>query len=611
MAEILTRENDKIRVTWRDNGTMELVDKLHDARWETYPVALQEPQPIEQNAVWVRNERTFCELYPGRFRAESIAENAIRMTILGRLGEEMGQFTVRTELDDQWLVVRLEDIDETLPNLNFPSHIESASLVLPFTIGRWVKKPTPGYWFWRQSTNFNMRWFGGLKEDNDKGWIAIFEDGYSDSGLYHSQMAATSLWMKTMENWTPCSLRIGFTDGGYVGQAKTFRKYAMEHGMYKSLEEKMQERPIVQNLLGGRILSVFQAFTQHVGYWEDQLKPVPDDARAENGQVRVLASHADIKTIMEDAKSLGMSNGVFNLRGWIRGGYDETYPDTWPPEPALGSLEELKYLMSGQDDFITVLHDNYQDIYPRVDSFPEGVIRNPDGSLLVGGYWHGEQCYILNARHARKNVARNWENQKTLGPRGVFLDTLAGVQFYEDYTPDNRLTRTEDWQNKLEIVKFYLEKGMLVGTECGTDYVTPYVDWDENRHVHVVGESIPLWPLVYHDALFSARYAGGTEASEATNEQEDMLWGYTILWPTGDMANWKKNRDRFAHTLRVDEFHKKIGADEMTNHRYRTPDCTVEQTEFSSGVSVMANFADHDQTIDGVTVPANDFVVLD
>ena len=63
------------------------------------------------------------------------------------------------------------------------------------------------------------------------------------------------------------------------------------------------------------------------------------------------------------------------------------------------------------------------------------------GGLLVGGFWHGGQCYILNSRAALRYAMDNWEQMKTLGCRGAFVGTMACVQGYEDYNPECRLDR--------------------------------------------------------------------------------------------------------------------------------------------------------------------------
>jgi hypothetical protein len=81
-------------------------------------------------------------------------------------------------------------------------------------------------------------------------------------------------------------------------------------------------------------------------------------------------------------------------------------------------------------------------------------------------------------------------------------------------------------------------------------------------------------------------------------------------WPVNDLASWPAQEKAFKASLELDHFHARIGMDEMTSHRY-LQDGLVEQTEFSSGVSVIANFADEPRTIDGQTIPARGHLVLD
>ena len=171
--------------------------------------------------------------------------------------------------------------------------------------------------------------------------------------------------------------------------ARKFREYAKCNNLYRSLKEKIEEHPAAANLVGGRCLSFFQAYTYHKENSQLWMTPYSSDADQKDGKVHVLIKHSDVKTIIEEARKAGMARGYFNLRGWINGGYDETHPDIWPPEPKLGSLEELAEILSIKDPFISVLHDNYQDMYNRVSSFPKYVMKNPDGNLRAGGTWHG------------------------------------------------------------------------------------------------------------------------------------------------------------------------------------------------------------------------------
>jgi hypothetical protein len=459
-----------------------------------------------------------------------------------------------------------------------------------------------------------MRWFGGLKADEDRGYMAIYEDGVADSGLYAKGLCVAPAWLKSMKQWAPTrSIRYRCTTGGYVGIAKVFRRYAQEHGFFRSLKDKIADCPAVGSLHGGRQISFFQSYKDLKYDSIELLHAWPGAPNTGTEEMMVNLSHADVAAIIADAKGLGMKKGVFNLRGTFQGGYDYSHPDIWPPDPSLGPLEELQAIMSaGGNDFVAMLHDNYQDFYPRTESFPDGVIQTSNGRRMPGGIWHGGQCYLTNGTAALRYAKRNWEQIRTLGARGAFVDTMACVQGYEDYHPDYRMERAGGYSTKLDMMKFYKEQGVMLGSENAGDFGMAWIDLLENRHKRVPGGTPPIWSLVFHDAAFCCRYPGGnTSTIGAAGEMEDILWGYAVMWAAGSPELWKQNREAFQHSLFVDEWHGRVGTDEMTNHRYLTEDGLVEQTEFSSGVSVLANFAEEPRTVEGRSVPAGAYVILD
>ena len=608
---LMKLENEHLGVEIREDCSATIRDKKSGAEWTTSAVAPQDYGRIMEEVVWSKSERSFVDYYPGRFRATREG-GRLSVRLFGRLEREMGMFTCRPELDGEWLVFHVEDVDEALPSLVFPPYIECDSLILPSGLGRWIREESYYCQFINQS-GMTMRWFGGLKADNDRGYMAVYENGFEDSGLYAKGLRVAPAWMKSMERWSPTrSIRYRCTTNGYVGMAKVFRRYAQEHGFFRSLEEKIAECPAVGALHGGRVVSFFQGYTDLKFDPIELLHPFPGHPNAGTGGMLVNLSHADVATIITDAKALGMKKGVFNLRGAFRGGYDYSHPDIWPPAPALGTLDELKAIMSADGDFVAMLHDNYQDFYPRAESFPDGVIRTSTDGLLVGGFWHGGQCYILNSRAALRYAMRNWEHLKTLGCRGAFVDTMACVQGYEDYNPECRLDRAGTYAAKLDMMKFYKDQGVLLGSENAGGFGMAHIDLLENRHRRVPGETPPIWPLVFHDAAFCCRYPGGnTSTVGAVGEVEDILWGYAVMWAAGTPELWRKGRDEFRKSLFVDEWHARVGTDAMTDHRYLTEDWLVEQTEFSSGVSVVANFADEPRTVEGRSVPAGDYIILD
>jgi hypothetical protein len=184
------------------------------------------------------------------------------------------------------------------------------------------------------------------------------------------------------------------------------------------------------------------------------------------------------------------------------------------------------------------------------------------------------------------------------------------------------LTRAQDEQLKVELLRLYRDQGRVLGNEEAADFGVPYLDWFENRHKRAAGgESVPLWPLVFHDAAFCARYGDfwaeygpGTDPTGPGAPPPwltDLLWGYMLLVGVRDVAKWEAGRDRFAGTIHVDAWHARVGDAEMINHRYLTDDGQVEQTEFSSGVAITCNFATEPRTVDGVTIPGHGYVIRD
>lgn len=601
-------ENEYLKVTVQPDASVQIIDKINDVVWEMGPVALQEEGPIDVGHVWLRTERSICEQYAGRFRGESVGEH-LRFTLLGCERREIGQFTCRIRLDRSWLEFNIFDIDEDLPSLVFPTPIVSESLVLPQGVGQWLREPIPGRRFWVYPAHLNMRWFGGLSGGH--AWIAILDQGYADAGALATGMSISPGWLKSLGKWTSDVriVRYGFLAGGYVELAKVYRAYAIENRLHRSLQEKMEKLPASRNLLGGRILSFMQANSRN-GYterFEDRLEAVPDPISS--ALPEVFVSHPDAARIIDEAQRLGMERGLVVMRGWINGGYDETHPDVWPPDPALGTIDELKQVLTKGNPFTVALHDNYQDIYQQTSSWPNGVIWLQSGDPMPGGYWAGGQAYILNSRDGLSYAQRNWEQIKTLDPRAMFIDTTIAVQFYESYESGNNLTRVQDEHYKIELLKFYREQELVLGSEEGADFGIPWVDWIETRHRRKVGTTIPLWPLVFHDAAFVGRYgSAGQPAYLPERWLTDMLWGYMLLWGFRETQTWQVYKEAFRSSLIVDRWHKQVGADEMVSHCYLTDD--VEQTEFSSGVAIVVNFSDQPyHQPGGIEVPALDYLI--
>ena len=615
-APLQRLENEHLAVTVFDDASAEIAHKATGERWSMGPVAFQEEGPIDVGHVWLRQERSIVEQYPGRFRGRREGD-AIAFTVLGRRRAPVGRLTCRYRLDGAWLEVRILEVDEALPSLVFPPAIESESLVLPRNVGQWVRRPLPSRYFWTFWSHLNMRWVGGLR--GEAGWLCVFDEGHADAGVLAAELSLSPGWRKSLGRWSgPRGVRYQFTAGGYVGLAKAYRAWARGRGLFRPLEEKLAASPDLRHLVGGRELGVVQCRTDRPERFVDRLQPVPEDVARTGGGLRLGLTHRDTARVLAEAKALGFARGLFLVRGWIHGGYDESHPDVWPPEPALGPVEELAALCREPGPIVTGLHDNYADIYEQSPSFPRGVVRRSNGELMAGGYWSGGQAYILDTQAGLEYARRNWPRIATLSPRAMFVDTTSATQLYESWEEGRQQTRAGDEAARRELLGFFKEQGILLGSEESADFAVPFLDWQETRHARRPGESIPLWPLVFHDALLATRYAdqgtvpGGGGAADRSGGPAwlpDLLWGSFLSFGwLGSEAEWRLAKAGFESSFPVDEWHARVAAAEMVSHRYLSEDGEVERTEFANGLAVTVNFSGEPRSADGVVVPPHSHV---
>jgi hypothetical protein len=465
--------------------------------------------------------------------------------------------------------------------------------------------------FYTWFSHLNMRFVAGLNKDNN-GYMTVFDEGFEDAGVIATKMSVFPVWQKSLGKWSGTrTVKYTFTKGGYVPIAKKYREWAKKKGIFKTLEEKIKETPALKNMIGGRMASFYQASpTRNKKMVEEQMeykfKDLGKDVKApeESPKPFVDYTHKETLEIIKELPGLGMKKGILNIRGWINGGYDYSHPDVWPTEPALGTTEELKAICELKDPFVTVLHDNYMDMYKQNPSFPKGIIIDKNGRFMRGGYWAGGQAYIMNYKDGLNYAKRNWEQIKTLNVRGMFVDTTTAMQLYETYEPGNNLSKADDLKYKIETIKFYKSQKQIFGSEESADFGIPYVDWFENRHSRVAGESIPLWPLVFHDCVMNGRYVDPTNVKGGPNSWlEDMLWGYFILFRIGGKkTEWPDQKEAFKSTLHADDWFGQIGTAEMTNHEYLSEDFEVEKTTFGNGKSIVVNFSGQEKTVNGVTL---------
>ncbi len=617
--EVLQKlENNFLKICIYNDASMEITDKQRQQNWLSGPVAMQEEGLIDEGYVFNRTDRSICEQYPGRFSGTKEGDN-IRFILIGRQKEKMGEFVVNYQLEKDEMLVKILDIDDKIPSLFFPPPLFSESIILPERTGR--KYNAPGsYWtrtIYKLHQHISMRWFGGLNGQN--GWICILEGGWADSVLMKMCLTISAGWLKSLGQWTPRSLRYCFTENGYVGQAKRFRQWAKDNDLFHPLTEKQKQLPHLDKIIGGRIVGLYLGDSKRrKSDFENLLVDDRDVIDKHLNTVHVHNSFADAIKIKEKYKQAGFKKGVFNYQGWLNGGYDHSHPDVWPPDPALGSLDEFKELLTEKGDFITSIHDNYLDIYDDTPSFPKGVIVRPNGRLMTGGIWSHRQCYILNSRNSLAYLKRNWKHYKSLGIKSMYIDTLTTMELYQSFEKGNTQTREQDFYQRRELAKFVYDKGIAMGSENISEISVMYTAYGSihSPGERVQGENIPLFQLVFGDCTLlnmGREFFGPTKNSSKQFIDRQLTTiangGFMIFgcWQRKWNETLLKN---FKNSFHVDQWHGKIATSELINHQFLDENDKVEELEYANGHKAIVNFGDKDFFYNNKKIKAFDYLTI-
>ena len=82
-----------------------------------------------------------------------------------------------------------------------------------------------------------------------------------------------------------------------------------------------------------------------------------------------------------------------------------------------------------------------------------------------------------------------------------------------------------------------------------------------------------------------------------------------MFW-ADDAAKMKAQPAAIAHTQFVDDWHRQIALEEMTDHQFLTEDASVEKTSFANGKSITVNFSKEIKVVDGTTYQPASYTIF-
>ncbi|MEI8234666.1 MAG: glycoside hydrolase [Verrucomicrobiota bacterium] len=418
-----------------------------------------------------------------------------------------------------------------------------------------------------------------------------------------------------------------YDKGGYVAMAKRYREWFADNGMRRSLDEKARQNPDINQLAG---TTVFWGITQKTA----ELREMADLLKS-NGVDRCLFAMPGIFSPQHhyaDKADLAATIEHVNKLGYLSYRYDQ-FRDAFRADPNIGAHLQL-----------------------NTDAWPEMITIQESGKMVQAfGPDSGVICPQFFLSLAKKHLPATFAE---FPYKAWYLDCIGSVSFNfegecwcKEHPADNFDARRE----RLKLMEYVTSLGKLTSTECGLDYLIPYVSWYEGGTslvayvekfppgVAAAGGAmddadlwkrvakaaptekvpwtvnlstkyrIPFWSLAHHDeAVMTWRCEDGMHQQPAYWARKN-LW--SALYAAAPMYRpYTLNVRQFAAEIGrtskyIGHVTSRVGMKAMTDHRFLTADRDVQETCFEGGFGVIANFGESAYKISsGPEIPPGEYV---
>lgn len=396
----------------------------------------------------------------------------------------------------------------------------------------------------------------------------------------------------------PRTVRMSFfSDGNYVDMAKRYRRYVMDTGLFVSLAEKIARTPSVRELIGTP-----QTRTRIL----QNLKPESDRYDTKDPSKNYsLTTFEERARQLRELKAKGVDRLLVMGSGWPHLGYDRQHPDPLPPPEKAGGWEGLKLLAETCRElgYTFVLHDQYRDYYADAPSYdPQFAIHEEDaqgqsqafagsrfgdwkeGQIPFMRHWDGGKQTYLNSRFQLGHLLKNYQLifDHGIRPQGIYIDVIGYVPPDEDFNPEHPTTRTEAMNGQIALLNWSRNNLGVTLTEAGSDWVIPYVDAVNSSGATGRGIPVPLYNMVYHDAVIIA-YGSRDQASLLRG-----LLGGGV--PETPVVQTGVDEKILSLIRTMAELHKRVALLEMTRHEFLDKNYRKERTTFSDGTTVTVDW---------------------
>ena len=322
--------------------------------------------------------------------------------------------------------------------------------------------------------------------------------------------------------------------------------------------------------------------------------------------------------------------------------------------------KKFGYIATQYDNYNDVLNPALLEIIPnnrvkscdytrrRMKDYPDGIIVNDKGELAhawaLKGFdnefhFQNKLCPLIAKQRMKEEVPQILNDFPYY--KGRFIDVFA-TGLSTCCSQSHPITRDKALDVENDAFLFLKNSGLITGTEDGFEGVINNLVYSEGLHSPVYwrfkdcGRShahlhsseqtwhllkymmnpknrIPLWQLVHHEDMLSFPYWGDSVTASPHNTRKKVLfsclYGCPPLYSFSVKDFPKLKNDIVGSYKAITSVMEKVATLPMTNFEILTEDYNIQQSVFGDKYEITVNFGDKDYNLNGVTIPANDYVL--
>ncbi len=343
--------------------------------------------------------------------------------------------------------------------------------------------------------------------------------------------------------------------------------------------------------------------------------------------------YAEDAALVRRCFNYGLTDSLVIMHVWQRWGYDYRLPDICPPNPQLGTVEDLKAFsqLCTEHDVPFGLHDNYIDFYPDAEEFSyEHIVFTPDGRPQKAWINTGRdaQSYRWRPDRIQPFVERNLRLiQPNVPQTAYFIDVFTSANSFDFYDQQggfhSKLQTRRAWGEAFAWIRDFLGGNAPMCSEAGGDHLIGYVDGSDCQFLQIGPQSkrfhiripcqdwerVPWFDAVNHTRFslhgvgYSGRYQGGRSRPLHGIESDDyisaeLLTGHALMIDRGGLVHGAVRKYWLAQDLI-----RSLAMDEIKDFEFADGDVHRAIVTWKSSARVYVNRGESDWAVAGRTLP--------